>query len=217
MKRLIVLLSGVLLSLGLSVPSQALQATSVHADTAFWCGQGAEILDSVYEDTGLRQAQTQLVNDSWPGGPPYHYVDTDIKTFHVNYSNLCWRAYYTSDWTEDGTGGSMRPWIRAWVCGGGPWQFNAANGAELWGANIRVVTTGSWGPSAWINRNVQMWDGGIQTLSFAPYGNAQNGTLCGPQADQYGSYAKTNTWYCTCSGQNTIYSDPSNPYWYVHI
>lgn len=216
-RHIAALVCAALLGLGLSVTNLALHATPAHADTAFWCGQGAEVLDTVYQDTGLLQVNSTLVYDSWPGGPPSHWVDTDITTYHINFSNLCWRGYYTSDFTEDGTPGSMRPWIRAWVCGGGPWDFSTSGQQEIWGANVRTVTQGSWGPSAWINRNVQMWDGVIVGMSFAPYGNAQNGTLCGPQADNYGSYAKTSTWTNPNGGGNTIYALPNFPYWYVHL
>lgn len=217
MKNLSLLLCALVGAAVLSVGNLALHAQPVRADTAFFCGQGAEVYDSVYQDSNLRQVNSTLVQDSWPGGPSYHYVDTDLATWHINYSNLCWRAYYTSDFTEDATNGSMRPWIRAWVCGAGPWEFSTYGQQEIWGPNERAVTQGSWGPSAWINRNVQMWDGSIVTLSFAPYGNAQNGTLCGPQADNYKSYAKTNTWYSVHSNSNTIYALPNDPYWYVHF
>jgi len=208
-KLLTLLLGAFLLAAGASTPVQLLHAQPVHA-AGPWCGNGIESEDIPYEDTAAYQKQTALVLDSYPFGPSFHYVDTDLKAWHILHNGACWRAYYNSNWTEDNTGMYNWAWIRAWVCGRGPYQWNSGQQTSN---NTRVVTTSFWGSENVILQTVTMWDGVQLTLSFARYGTTTDGSLCGRQADNYGGQAWTDTWH----DPPHLYSDPANPYWYVRM
>ena len=205
MRKLALPFCALLVALAVYVPAGL---TSAHADTATWCGNGLETIDVTYEETGNYKKQTAQVFDSYPLGPPYHNVDADLKAYHVLLNGYCWRSYYVSDWTEDGTPANMEAQVRTWVCGRGPYNFDQG---LVWTSNRRSVPQVGWGGvETTITRNVQMWDGTIVGMTFARYGNSDTGTLCGRQADNYFTQAGTETW------DRVLQSNPSNPYWYVN-
>jgi len=201
MRRFALLLCAVLLAAGVSVPIQAVHVTPAHA-LGSRCN-ALEDEDTVYEDTSLRQYKTTRVFDSYPYGPSFHWVDTDIKTYHIGHSGDCFRGYYVSDWLEDGTTAYLRAHLRVRACGT-LLEWDAPQTATT---NWRVITTGTW-PCNWVAHSVTMWDGTVVTMTFGSYGDY------GPQGDNYGSYAYTNTWY----NPPAVYADYNgSQYWYVHI
>lgn len=211
MRRLYLLALAALLAVGAYVPGLT-HATPAHAYANCYLSEGD---DQVFYDANLYRKVSYWSWDSWRPGPTGHQVDSDIKTFHISHNGNCWRGYYTSVWTEDGTPFYARPWIRTWTCGTAMAQFN--NGTDqVWTTNRMAWSHGDWGlrPDGtfypFINWSVQMWDGSWVTMSFGLYGDNQGGGVCGPQEDQYGTSAGTSTW------DHFDYSDPSNPYFYVN-
>jgi len=192
-----------LLVAGLSIPTQALLVKPAHATA---CAAGVESENTVYEDQSLYRSKSAQVLDVYQPGPFYHWVDTDLKAYHLSYNNHCYRTYYVSDWTEDGTPGNMLPAIRAWVCGRGPYYFHR----DLTFINDWFAVGGdgaSFGlAESIINWNLTLWNGVVVSAQFAVYDG------CGPQADNYQSNAWTSTWY----NPQQVISDPGNPYWYLH-
>ena len=208
MRRLSSLLVALVAAAVIFVPVSLHAAAPVHAGITSVCGY-QESEDVVFYDQILRQAKGTWVYDSYNGGnPPGHWIDTELDTYHVGHLGSCYRAYMVWVWNEDSTANFVA-WIRVWICGAGPIQLN--NGPQAVSA-LHVATTGAW-TGGTIVYLIPMRDGTYQSVSFAPYGNANIGTLCGPQADNYGSQAWTDTWY----SPPHVYSDPSNQYWYVHL
>src|SRR5215813_8074982 len=182
MRRLALLLCAVLLAGGISVPIQALHAKPVHA-LASPCNVGSDTPYVIYESLDQYQKKRTWVWDSYNGGnPPGHWVDTDLKVYHVYDGSTCWIGYYISAWTEDNTTANFRSHMRIWKCGSGPYEFDSPEAAVR---NWRVITAGpGWPPvpGQWVDDNVTMWDGSNVIMRFWSYGS------CGTQADNYGTY-----------------------------
>jgi len=207
MRRLILLFCAVLVTVGMSLPRQLIQAKPAYALNDCAPNQGD---DQVYERTDLYKSSKYWVWDSNDPTIPGHWVDIDLRTYQVSHGGQCWRGYRVGVWTEDGAWGSIIPRERAWVCGtyGGAFQRDLSNGPWSY-----VVTTGAWSPSPTVTYNVQMPTGEIIAMTFAGYGSWTNGTLCNPQADSYQSWAAWPTWY----NPSYLYSLPGGcNCWYVN-
>lgn len=188
MRRLIVLLCAVVVTVGMSLP-RLLHATPVYAVNDCNAMQGDE---QVYERGDLYRSSRYWVWDSADPTAPGHWIDIDQRVYQVSHAGQCWRGYYWGVWSEDASWFYVIPRGRAWVCGGGPWAFDTTASFYAWAFN---TTQGGWGPSAWVTYNVQVPTGSIVGVTFAPYGSWRDGSLCGAQADSYNSFAQLNTWY----------------------
>lgn len=202
MRRFYLMLIAILLAGGAFVHKDAKPAHAVGA-ACWW----ADSVGVVYNDWyGLAN---YYVDDSWPGGNPHHWIDTDIQTFRLSGGNgigqdgYCYRGYYVSDWSEDGSGGNWRAVVQKWVCGT---YIGSDDSGTTWGSRNEVVSSGGQ-----LQISVTLPSGNIKTVGFYNYGT----TPCLPQATNGSSSAQSNTWnFDPTAGPAFTLSQPYT--WYCH-
>lgn len=211
MKRpLLILLIGLFLAVvsGVYLPLDG--AKPVHAlNTA--CNVGSDSDDVLYPDW---HASTSVqVSDSYPSGNPTHQIFIDLwswrySSYHGDPRGFdhCYRTYYGSAWSGDGSGGYWTGSIRAWDCGAGAWP--SKNG-PIWSTRNDAIMDTPWaGSPFWLN--VPLPSGQTRQLYFADYGSWQDGSLCLPQADTDSMRAASDTW------TPSVILSSSSSQWYCH-
>jgi hypothetical protein len=175
--------------LAVAVLGVAAGTAVVHPKPAHAAGAACWFSDTpgiVYTD--WYASASQQVFDASSGGTQ-RTIYTDLQAYRYSGGNgfaqdgHCYRAYYTSAWTGDGSGGYFHSHLRMWVCGT---FVGSDDSVTSWGDRSQT-TTQNFGTS--VTAFVTLPSGQGMNLQFYDYG-----TGCNPQADQLTTDASSPTW-----------------------
>ena len=201
MRRLSLLACALLLAAGVFISQRPLPVLANPPG----CEVAGDVVDRVYID--WNNHTTYPVNDSYPGGNPRHDVNIDLWAYRESHDpgtgvQHCYRGYYASAWTGDGSGGNFFGQLRTYICAGSPTFVFQRN--TVWGTRNDAATTQQWGNVSNLVESVTLPSGATVALYLADYGIFPIENGCLPSADTEGMSAGSPTWTTLFSGNTYI-------------
>ena len=159
----------------------------------YGCAVGTDSNGVVYTDWHAQEGIT--VHDSFPGGNPTHVIYLDLWAYRYTGDGVtgtlgeCYRAYYGSTWSSDGSGGTYEAAIEAFIGGAGPFTWDSGACSNCSRNDVESNSNFFFNP---ISLNVTLPDNDVESLVFGHYTNGT--TLYLPSGDTNNMDAKSSTW-----------------------
>jgi hypothetical protein len=183
MRQLGLIIVAVLLAVTGTVSATSRSAHAVGA--ACWFSDSTGV---IYYESGLYRSSYVHIYDTYDSRYKDIYMDLAAWRYSDDQGH-CWRAYYVSTWSSDGTGGYWTAVLRTWVCGTYDSQYT--NG-PTWGKRQDVATS-FFTHVNYLSMFVTLPSGARRLIAFGDYGTGP----CSLQADNRLTQASSNTWSTT--------------------